>query len=273
MRNLLRTFVLGAAMCLSAAHAKEQEQDLTPQQERWVIEKLAALGDETRAIKVRDFRRRLLTHSELKDPTLRSRLTEAARGLGLNPAMFVVVGDLDHNLADFSGAFIYITPETLNSPVDRLQFAMAHEYGHVVLEHGIHRLKILFAAAATDCFTCVRHRNGFEVAVAYNEMYTKMSDAIQRKDEIKADAWAVRFLAERGIFPDYKNVFVLMHKDPECSDYDYGSHPSCKERLLRAYRILGEEYANQISKEELVRVVFSGAMDAGVYETDSPDAK
>lgn len=253
-------FLIFMALCLWSVWA--QAQELSSQQERWVKSRLDSLTKATAVLKASDLKARRLIRPEIHDEQLRRRLSESALELGLDPARFVVA-EGEGNLSDFSGAFAYISADTVRASKERLQFAMAHEYAHLALGHGLQHLKMLFVSAALNCFTCVQRKDPADVALAFATQNAGVFDAIVREDEMAADAWATRYLADRHIIPNYTQVMASMHEGGTCDAVEYGSHPSCKARLQQAYRILAGEYVQELSQEELVRLVFSGAADVG----------
>ena len=253
-------FLIFMALCLWSVWA--QAQELSSQQERWVKSRLDSLTKATAVLKASDLKARRLIRPEIHDEQLRRRLSESALELGLDPARFVVA-EGEGNLSDFSGAFAYISADTVRASKERLQFAMAHEYAHLALGHGLQHLKMLFVSATLNCFTCVQREDPVDVALAFATQNSGVFDAIVREDEMAADAWATRYLAARPIIPYYTQVMASMHEGGTCDAVEYGSHPSCKARLQQAYRILAGEYVQELSQEELVRLVFSGAADVG----------
>lgn len=253
-------FLFFTVLCLWSVWA--QAQELSSQQERWVKGRLDSLTRATAALKASDLKARRLIRPEVHDARLRRLLSESALELGLDPARFVVA-EGEGNLSDFSGAFAYISADTVRASKERLQFAMAHEYAHLVLGHGLQHLKMLFVSATLNCFACVQRKDPVDVALEFATQNVGVFDAIVREDELAADAWATRFLADRHIIPSYTQVMASMHEGRTCDTVEYGSHPSCKARLQQAYRILAGEYVRELSQEELVRLVFSGATDVG----------
>lgn len=251
---LVLTFFIGVAWA-AQAHA------FSTQQERWLKVQLKDLTSQTEQLRSSNRRARRLVRKEIKDPALRATLTRVADELGLEATRFVIAGEPgDTNLTDFSGAFIYITPETVKKHPDRLRFSMAHEYAHLALGHGLATLKLLFLEAANECYACVRQKDPVDAALDFKQARPEFAAAISREQEKEADAYATRLLAAKGMVLNYPQVMSDLH-DGTCDDVPQGTHPSCNERLKGVYSVLNKEFYGLLTIEDQVRMVFSGVLD------------
>lgn len=199
-------FFLALLLILSAPGAFA----FSSSQERWVKRQLSAMTEATAQLKARDLRLRRLSRPEVRDSGPRQALAQAALALGVPRERFVV-SSAEGNWSDFSGAFGYIESKTVLGDKESLYFAIAHEQAHLVLGHGLKHLKILFMAAALDCYACVSNKDPVEAALAYGATHPEVLESIVREDELVADEWAVRFLADQGLVLNYEKVMSQMH--------------------------------------------------------------
>ena len=240
-----------------------------PDQETYIANRLATTQSQIAAERQKIVARRQLVWPENASPALRRQLAEDATALGLPPERFRVrVQPKDpadtRSLTDGMSAFIYLAPSTLTRTADWRAFTMAHEWGHLNLDHAGDQLATLYRTAAAECFNCVKGKDPLDVAIQYGASHHKALHTISQRHELEADAWAVRYLAGLGRVVDYEVIFTAMHQPHGCLAIDELTHPSCQARVRNAYRVLATEYPHILTPAQKLRVFETGAIQVSL---------
>jgi Zn-dependent protease with chaperone function len=141
-----------------------------------------------------------------------------AQRLGIAPEVEIYVAREPFEENAFTcGGRILLSPTLLQAPQARLAFVLAHEYAHLVLEHG-YELASLALAQARQEQTPVYHIEQL------GPLLLRASETVvpvRHRQELQADAFAVRMMRRAG-FTDFDDVLELFAQPVQAS----AQHPA-----------------------------------------------
>lgn len=136
---------------------------------------------------------------------------------------------IDRSAPTAIGSLEIVLPSTGLAKFDdsQLPFVMAHELAHIILDHAAARIEMAVTACTPfpdpgHLLSCIQAQLGEKGEIR------EALDALNRRQELEADLWAAKFLAEHAIEADIAGALRAAHIN---APWISRSHPSLSKRL------------------------------------------